>query len=196
MRYCEKLTKDTYKLMLELMRNTRKDGRERYIKLCEDMDRTIKSSVTQCTGSECSVPSKEADKLVCPVNTTPIGDYHTHPNDNITISRGDILHSAASRNRFFCIGTSNKNIVKCYGIKDRAIMEIGHDIRKSIDRGDMREVRKLGDIAENIMDMRKTDTESLNSESYWRNVLDVECKIAWNRSDDHHRKYIAKVTKE
>lgn len=112
MQYCEKLTKDTHKLMLKLMRDTRQDGKERYIKLCEAMDRNIMSSTTICTGNECSVPSKEADKLDCPANTKPIGDYHTHPNDNITISRGDILHSAAYRNRFFCIGTSNKDIVK------------------------------------------------------------------------------------
>jgi len=194
--YCDKITKATHNLMLELMRDTRLDGKERYIGLCEDIEGNIVPSKEQCTGTECSVPSEKADMLSCPISTKQIGDYHTHPSEDITISRDDILHTAISNRQFFCIGTSKKDIVKCYGIKDRTISEIGNDIRGLIDKGEMREAKRVANIAEDIMDMHKIGTEPIGSESYWGNILDVECKITWHRSDSRPRKYIAKVTKE
>jgi proteasome lid subunit RPN8/RPN11 len=196
MTYCDKITKDTHNLMLELMRDTRLDGKERYIGLCEDIKGNIVHSKEQCTGTECSVPSEKADILSCPIGTKQIGDYHTHPNGDITISRGDILHTAISNRQFFCIGTSKKDIVKCHGIKDHTISEMGSDIRRLIDKGEMREAKRLINIAEDIMDMHKIGTEPLGSESYWGNVLDARCKITWHRSDSSPRKYIARVTKE
>lgn len=115
--------------MLSLIDKSEKDNREHGLLLCEEKNGDITHS-NICVGSNCEIVLKDAK---CPVNTTMIGDFHTHPGRGKipSYSRSepsikDIAATASYGRKSLCIGYSHrsKNYVKCYDITDKTILEL------------------------------------------------------------------------
>lgn len=173
---CKKITKDTQDLMFELMRNSVKDKRERYIKLCENKNKDVVSS-TPCAGSKCQVSIKKINKLECPTNTDLVGDFHTHPISNSNISDSDILGPATFPSKSFCIGSSPVNTIRCYDVKNKELSKLGDEVQELVQKGKMNDVLNIGAKMRIILSSLGRRSEPYFSASYWKDVLEATCEI-------------------
>lgn len=186
---CEKFKKETKDLMFSLIDDSDDKNKEHYIKLCEDVNGDITSS-NVCIGSECAIPLKEIAKTKCPVNTKAIGDFHTHPWFNgienepfggIIPTVQDIIATASEGYSSFCHGHSDiksikidkewverkTNIINCYDIKDKELLDLGNEAQRLAQEGKIRQAKKK------IIPLMFKRAEKLGRSS----ILHTKCKL-------------------
>jgi proteasome lid subunit RPN8/RPN11 len=91
--------KDTKKLKIELG-----------FALCTEKNSNIITKGPECIGTKCSIKAE-----TCKNNQTQVGDYHTHPRSDATMSITDMVTGCSEKME--CIGSAKSNNVVCFSRK-------------------------------------------------------------------------------
>ena len=128
--------------MKDKIKETRKLKIELGFALCTEKDSNIITKGPECTGTKCSIKAG-----VCKKGDTQIGNYHTHPRTDATMSITDMVTGCSEKVQ--CIGSTRLNNVICFSRKtdeyqclkdtssfeeeEHKILEKGSKIREILD---------------------------------------------------------------
>lgn len=96
--------------MKDKIKETKKLKIELGFALCIDKSSNIITKGPECTGTRCSIKAG-----VCKEGHTQIGNYHTHPRTDATMSITDMVTGCSENIQ--CIGSSRLNNVVCFSRK-------------------------------------------------------------------------------
>lgn len=99
--------------MSRLVKRTKKSDIEYGFNLCAAEEKNEITFGGICKGIECELDISKG----CPKGTKDIGDFHTHPRDNIEMSFTD-MEALPYEKKFGCIGTNGRMV--CYSAKEHA----------------------------------------------------------------------------
>jgi hypothetical protein len=128
--------------MKDKIKETKKLKIELGFALCTEKDSNIISKGTDCTGTRCSIKAG-----ICREGNTQIGNYHTHPRTDATMSITDMVTGCSENIQ--CIGSARLTNVVCFSRKteesqclkdtssfedeEHKILEKGSEIRDILD---------------------------------------------------------------
>jgi hypothetical protein len=129
--------------MKDKIKETKKSKIELGFALCTEKDSNIITKGPECIGTRCSI--KEG---VCKKDHTHIGNYHTHPRTDATMSITDMVTGCSENIQ--CIGSTKLNNVICYS-------------RKTEESQCLKETSSFEDEEHKILEKRSEIGDMLNS---------------------------------
>ena len=117
----DKISVETYQMMLSLLDKTKSTGKEHGFSLCANKEIT---SGSICIGTECEIKID----VSCPHSGYVLGDFHTHPQSDAPPetdfpSNGDLISALCDKRHYRTNGTTciaqakTPDYVQCYSIK-------------------------------------------------------------------------------
>ncbi len=93
--------------MKDKIKETKKSKIELGFSLCIEKNSNIITKGSECTGTRCSIRTG-----ICKEDYTKIGDYHTHPRSDATMSITDMVTGCSEYVQ--CIGSAKSNNIVCF----------------------------------------------------------------------------------